>query len=98
MATTMNNRSTILASRPMSHRTSDPESVMLYPSQPDPSPRPRQHHSLNAEEALNLDGPAALERRGKGQYKCPYGRECTYGGVKPDSGQLVIFEQNSAFR
>jgi hypothetical protein len=39
---------------------------------------------------------ANLLARGKGQYVCPYGSECTRGGVR--HGEIVIFERNSAFR
>ncbi|KAI8625003.1 hypothetical protein F5Y19DRAFT_451951 [Xylariaceae sp. FL1651] len=39
----------------------------------------------------------SLSRRGKGSYTCPYGVQCTKGGVA-DDGTLVILERNSAFR
>lgn len=38
-----------------------------------------------------------LAVRGKGNYTCPYGRECKKGGVGVN-GELVVFERNSAFK
>jgi hypothetical protein len=39
----------------------------------------------------------SLAVRGKGQYTCPEGRNCTKGGVQAN-GEVVVFERNSAFR
>lgn len=39
----------------------------------------------------------SLEARGKGQYTCSEGRNCTKGGVQAN-GEMVVFERNSAFR
>ena len=39
----------------------------------------------------------SLAPRGKGQYTCPYGHNCTKGGVS-DDGSIVVFERNSAYK
>jgi hypothetical protein len=39
----------------------------------------------------------SLAVRGKGQYTCPEGPNCTKGGLQAN-GEIVVFERNSAFR
>lgn len=35
--------------------------------------------------------------RGKGQFICTFGTQCTKGGATP-TGDVVVFERNSAFK
>ena len=39
----------------------------------------------------------SLGIRGKGTYSCPYGQDCTKGGVG-HSGVLVVFQRNSSIK
>ncbi|KAK2857316.1 hypothetical protein FQN49_004826 [Arthroderma sp. PD_2] len=68
--------------------------------------------SWNSEQSSAIEGPLStpaltsvegiqdiypgLGRRGVGNYKCPFGKDCTKGGVR--DGELVKFERNSSFK
>ena len=56
------------------------------------SPSVDSHHPTYMSASMD-----SLTGRGKGQYRCPHGASCTKGGVLP-SGELAVFERNSAFR
>jgi hypothetical protein len=63
---------------------------------------------IETPESQSVDGPENtmadrqyrmedLASRGKGSYVCPEGQRCMKGGISP-SGQMIVFERNSAFR
>jgi hypothetical protein len=52
--------------------------------------------NLNFQD-IGQDPSSKLSSRGKGQWLCPLRHSCTKGGVRP-SGELVVFERNSAYR
>lgn len=55
--------------------------------------RPRDFQDLNQYPDLSV-----LDRRGKGNHRCPYGEQCNKGGFNSETRQVETFEQNSAFR
>lgn len=75
------------------------------------APQPYDHHSsmgsgyqplsaqpMSPEDMDNQvqDKINKLHTRGTGDHKCPYGEQCTKGGV--EHGQIKVFTRNSAFR
>jgi hypothetical protein len=73
----------------------DPYEESLHTETPDSQAVQEPHITTSmAEPHYRMDD---LASRGKGSYICPHGQKCTKGGVS-SSGQMTVFERNSAFR
>ncbi|KAF2663147.1 hypothetical protein BT63DRAFT_461525 [Microthyrium microscopicum] len=77
---------------------------MMQPPLPPPPPPPRPMPPELRSPSVDESQPDAavhhllknLVQRGTGRHTCPFGLNCTKGGVR--AGKEILFERNSAFR